>query len=574
MTREQENRLKELEQAVHNARVRRDTAGTNSAIDALNAYKREIAESGGTLPETSGTALRNAVEGTVSNTFDLRGDGTRTLSELSGVDAATTERNVAAARESAARNREAVREFDRVTNTLESDGEVHSREDIATQIENAKRVAGTSVPHPENAPTGKEAKRDITADDEGSGIDFDTTAEGKSSEKTEEKNEEAGKDSLSGNGKVQANAFLQEWADTHPSLFHAIFGKSVEKGGDNPLTFAQRAGLLGSALAHIGSGIFGGAQAGFNRQQYHADNTEWQEATKKYMEQGIQNHLGTFQDPERLKQLTNGYLEQAKMYTEKALELREKANELRMNNYAGIMGAVSLKVGLAKGLQSSSSSSSEASGSSHTGSVNGNGELGVNVGVLNLGGGVTGNSSDSTNASYTSSDGKSVDLLGISALGQALKDAQNMSSVTADDVKALKAKFNKAADDYDRLAAELRKKAADYAKHEIGSSKKEPEAKAENATSSETGAEGGGNKLDSDERMKDFKRIAGNGFLKNRRRSPFTVKGGADKAETAEDSRKDARNRASMQSQVNQLISQSMATNPAAQPMTQIPAKS
>lgn len=573
MTREQENRLKELERAVHNARVRHDTAKQNEALDALNAYKREIAESGGTLPETSGTALRNAVEGTVSNTFDLRGDGTRTLSELSGVDAATTERNVAAAREAAARNREAVREFDRVTNTLESDGEVHSREDLNTQIENAKRVAGTSVPRPEGAPTGNEAKRGISLD-EGRGIDFDTTAEGKSSEKTEEKNEEAGKNSLSGNGKVQANAFLQEWADTHPSLFHAIFGKSVEKGGDNPLTFSQRAGLLASALGHIAGGVLGGAQAGFNRQQYKPDETEWQEATKKYMEQGIQNHLGTFQDPEKMKQLTNGYLEQAKMYTEKALELRKQANELSIEKYKEIMGAVSLKVGLAKGLQSSSSSSSEASGSSHTGSVNGNGELGVNVGILNLGGGVTGNSSDSTNASYTSSDGKSVDLLGISALGQALKDAKNMSSVTATDVAALKDKFNKAADDYDRLAAELRKKAADYAKHEIGSSKKEPEAKAENATSSETGAEGGGNNLGSDERMKDFKRIAGSGFLKNRRRSPFAVKGGADKAGTAEDSRKDARNRASMQSQVNQLISQSMATNPAAQPMTQIPAES
>lgn len=500
--------------------------------------------------------------------------GMNALSATAGVSPERAARNEAAAVDSAGRDMAATEHYDRMTNGIESDGEVHSREDLNTQIENAKRVAGTSVPHPEGAPTGKEAKRDITADDGGSGIDFDTTADGKSSEKAEEKKDEAGKDSLSGNGKVQANAFLQEWADTHPSLFHAIFGKSVEKGGDNPLTFAQRAGLLGSALAHIGSGIFGGAQAGFNRQQYHADNTEWQEATKKYMEQGIQNHLGTFQDPERLKQLTNGYLEQAQLYTEKALELRKQANKLDMDNYKGIMDAVSLKVGLAKGLQSSSSSSSEASGSSHTGSVNGNGNLGVNVGVLNLGGGVTGNSSDSTNASYTSSDGKSVDLLGISALGQAIKDAQNMSIKTADDVAALKDKFNKAADDYDRLAAELRKKAADYAKHEIGSSKKNPEAKPENATSSETGAEGGGNKLDSDERMKDFKRIAGSGFLKNRRRSPFTVKGGADKAETAEDSRKDARNRASMQSQVNQLISQSMATNPAAPPMTQIPAKS
>lgn len=500
--------------------------------------------------------------------------GMNALSATAGVSPERAARNEAAAVDSARRDMAATEHYDRMTNGMESDGEVHSREDIATQIENAKRVAGTSVPHPEDAPTGTEARREESGG-EAPSVDFDTSPSGQPGGKAEGGKAGDGKngDGKNGDGKVQANEYLKTWGETHPSLFHAIFGKSVEKGGDNPLTYSQRVGLLASALGHIAGGVLGGAQAGFNRQQYKPDETEWQAATKKYMEQGIQNHLGTLQDPEKMKQLTNGYLEQAKMYTEKALELREKANSLSIERYRDVMGAVSLKVGLARGLQSSNSTSSAASGSSHTGSVNGNGGLGVNVGVLNLNGGVTGNSSDSTNASYTNSDGESVDLLGISALNQSLKDARNLNSVTQTDVDRLKAQLNKAADDFDRLAEELRKKAGEYASREFGNGGKAGEKSGDGA---EKGTEGenGGNKLDSDERMKDFKRIAGSGFLKNRRRSPFTVKGGADKAETAEDSRKDARNRASMQSQVNQLISQSMATNPAAQPMTQIPAKS
>ena len=148
----------------------------------------------------------------------------------------------------------------------------------------------------------------------------------------------------------------------------------------------------------------------------------------------------------------------------------------------------------------------------------------------------------------------------------------------------MKEKLTKAADEYDKLADELREKAAEYASHEFGNSAsgKSP------ATGSDSGNEKSGNEeskddsLRSDERSKDFSKVAGerkSGFLKGKNGAPFNIDmkkflvQGEKVEDKATDERKTARDRTAMQSQVNQLVSQSMASNPSAPPIAQMPVK-
>lgn len=92
-----------------------------------------------------------------------------------------------------------------------------------------------------------------------------------------------------GTARSRAKSFLEMWSGTHPTLFHAIFGKSTKKGGDNPLTFGQRLSLLGSALANFGANVTGGAQAGFNRQGFTGIKSNWENAINQYTEQGVKS---------------------------------------------------------------------------------------------------------------------------------------------------------------------------------------------------------------------------------------------------------------------------------------------
>ena len=589
----------ELDAAIRKARREHRTAELNELLEK----RKQLIESGSIEPERNEGAerLREAQRGTAANTFDTRGDGNRTLSELAGVSAEQTERNVAAAREQAERERRATEDYDRVTNGMESDGEVHSREELEAAQRRAADAVGVAESPSPDAPTGDEAKKQISKGTPE--VDFNTNPT-PSPSGSANSSEPKGNDSGSGNGgngkagstggkkdEQKADDFLQTWKDTHPTLFHAIFGKSTEKGGDNPLTLGQRLSLLGAALANMAGNAFGGYQAGFNRQQFTPTELEYSKATEKYMNQGIEEHLGTFQSPEKMKSVTNGYLEQAKMYTEKALELREKAKNLTVENYSDIMNAVTLKVGIAKGLQSENSNASSNSGKSHTSGLNGGGNAGANIGgIVNLGGSVTGSKSDSTNASYTSADGKTVDLLGISALQSALDDARNLGNVTDEAVRGMKEKLTKAADEYDKLADELREKAAEYASHEFGNSAsgKSPATGNEKSGNEKSGNEKFGNEkskddsLRSDERSKDFSKVAGerkSGFLKGKNGAPFNIDmkkflvQGEKVEDKATDERKTARDRTAMQSQVNQLVSQSMASNPSAPPIAQMPVK-
>ena len=87
----------ELDAAIRKARREHRTAELNELLEK----RKQLIESGSIEPERNEGAerLREAQRGTAANTFDTRGDGNRTLSELAGVSAEQTERNVAAAME-------------------------------------------------------------------------------------------------------------------------------------------------------------------------------------------------------------------------------------------------------------------------------------------------------------------------------------------------------------------------------------------------------------------------------------------------------------------------------------------
>ena len=161
----------ELDAAIRKARREHRTAELNELLEK----RKQLIESGSIEPERNEGAerLREAQRGTTANTFDTRGDGNRTLSELAGVSAEQTERNVAAAREQAERERRATEDYDRVTNGMESDGEVHSREELEAAQRRAADAVGVAESPSPDAPTGDEAKKQISKGTPE--VDFNTT---------------------------------------------------------------------------------------------------------------------------------------------------------------------------------------------------------------------------------------------------------------------------------------------------------------------------------------------------------------------------------------------------------------